>query len=132
MYAKVYGVTGNNPQNPFPAWSWKLYGPPGDSYLLNSDGFLGLTAKDMLASTVEGWKEADHRQNYTASSGGPLYKGTPPFDLEPQYTDGVREPGVVDIPVCAEFQMTMNVLDEFADAQDDHKGPPDSKYFPCG
>lgn len=130
MTARVFGTRAGSDMIPY--WTYNLKGLPGDEELLSSDGYHGLTAKDMLISSVEGWKAGGHMQNWTMPADTPLVTGEPPGEMERHYTNGVREPGFINMLVCADWQTTMNVIQEIVDSYKRENHVRKSDFFPCG
>lgn len=126
MVAHVYykpGSTGSN-------WKVEIIKPPGSKELFSDDGYLGLTAEDMLISAVEGWKKGNGVQNWEMPDDDSILTGDGPATYELHYSNGVREPGYVKALVCANWDDAIETIWSTVQHKKD-SADVTSSVFPC-
>lgn len=98
---------------------------PGMKQLTSKGGYFGLTAQDIVASSVEGWKKNGKKQGYKIPKNEPITSGdkTKYQGRDLTFTKGVREPGFFSLSVCPKRDdMAKNAIDD---------SKPGGEYWPC-
>lgn len=115
------------------AWKWEFVAPPGADKIFFG-GYRGVLAEDLLASAHGGWKKGDGAQYWKMPENGELLTGDGPSTYELHYSQGIREPGVVQLLICPNWEDAVKTIADSVDGFDNSEGssPDLDKLWPCG
>ncbi|KAK2766214.1 hypothetical protein FQN54_007730 [Arachnomyces sp. PD_36] len=94
-------------------YTYEFYEVPGIEQLTSKDGYYGVKAEDILASSVEGWKKNGEKQGYTIPEDESLVVPQDDSAGELRYTGGIQQPGFFSLSVCPDWDTMMP--DRFAE-----------------